>query len=222
MNAVISKVLARIYFEIIQITRFRNVEYNIVKNRSKNISGWILDDAGYELYKLCKMPTVKTVVELGSWQGKSSTWIASALKDRIDTMLYCVDTWAGSADTGKPILGIESNLLELFTENINNNNLMDHIKVIQMTTEKAAEFWRETMQRNIDLLFIDADHSYDAVRRDFELWSSFVIPGGIIVFDDVPFWPGPTRLCTELEAAGVITVVGRTRNTLFALKNGER
>ena len=52
--------------------------------------------------------------------------------------------------------------------------------------------------RQIGVLFIDADHNYEAVRRDFEFWSPFVAPGGYIVFDDVPNWHGPTRLITEL------------------------
>ena len=36
------------------------------------------------------------------------------------------------------------------------------------------------------------------MRADFEHWSPFVVPGGYIVFDDVPSFPGPTRLVTEL------------------------
>ena len=33
-------------------------------------------------------------------------------------------------------------------------------------------------------LLIDADHSYEGVRRDFEAWSPLVAPGGLIVFHD--------------------------------------
>jgi predicted O-methyltransferase YrrM len=37
----------------------------------------------------------------------------------------------------------------------------------------------------VDFLFIDGDHSYDGVRRDFELYSALVRPGGLIAFHDV-------------------------------------
>jgi len=37
----------------------------------------------------------------------------------------------------------------------------------------------------IDFLFIDGDHSYEGVRRDFELYSSLVGPGGLVAFHDV-------------------------------------
>lgn len=39
--------------------------------------------------------------------------------------------------------------------------------------------------RSLDLLFIDGDHSYDGVRRDFESYQSLVRPGGIIAFHDI-------------------------------------
>ena len=39
--------------------------------------------------------------------------------------------------------------------------------------------------RRLDLLFIDGDHTYDGVRRDFESYRSLVRPGGIIAFHDI-------------------------------------
>lgn len=37
----------------------------------------------------------------------------------------------------------------------------------------------------VDFLFIDADHSYEGVSRDFALYSTLVRPGGVIAFHDV-------------------------------------
>jgi predicted O-methyltransferase YrrM len=37
----------------------------------------------------------------------------------------------------------------------------------------------------LDLLYIDGDHSYQGVKSDFEMYSSLVRPGGLIVFHDV-------------------------------------
>lgn len=37
----------------------------------------------------------------------------------------------------------------------------------------------------IDFLFIDADHTYEGAKRDWEMYSSMVRPGGIIAFHDV-------------------------------------
>src|SRR5205823_2583944 len=37
----------------------------------------------------------------------------------------------------------------------------------------------------LDFLFVDADHSRDGVRRDFELYSPLVRVGGLIAFHDI-------------------------------------
>ena len=37
----------------------------------------------------------------------------------------------------------------------------------------------------MDVLFIDGDHSYEGVKKDFELYSLLVKKGGIIAFHDI-------------------------------------
>jgi predicted O-methyltransferase YrrM len=37
----------------------------------------------------------------------------------------------------------------------------------------------------VDLLFIDGDHSYEGVKRDFELYAPLVRPGGIVALHDI-------------------------------------
>jgi predicted O-methyltransferase YrrM len=37
----------------------------------------------------------------------------------------------------------------------------------------------------LDVLLIDGDHSYDGVRRDFELYTPLVRPGGLIILHDI-------------------------------------
>ncbi len=37
----------------------------------------------------------------------------------------------------------------------------------------------------LGLLFIDGDHSYEGVKRDYEMYREFVAPGGLIAFHDI-------------------------------------
>jgi predicted O-methyltransferase YrrM len=39
--------------------------------------------------------------------------------------------------------------------------------------------------RAVDLLFIDGDHSYLGVKKDFEMYAPFVRRGGIVLFHDI-------------------------------------
>jgi hypothetical protein len=49
--------------------------------------------------------------------------------------------------------------------------------------------------RVYDMLLIDADHTYDGVRQDFELYGPLVKRGGYVLFDDYanPDWPDVQR-----------------------------
>jgi predicted O-methyltransferase YrrM len=47
--------------------------------------------------------------------------------------------------------------------------------------------------RKLDLLFIDGDHAYKGVKADFENYSKFVRPGGIIAFHDIAPHPPETK-----------------------------
>jgi cephalosporin hydroxylase len=50
---------------------------------------------------------------------------------------------------------------------------------------------RRLPEGKVDFLFIDGDHSYDGVRRDFELYSPLAAAGGLVAFHDiVPSGPG--------------------------------
>lgn len=56
-------------------------------------------------------------------------------------------------------------------------------QVFETSTQNAAKFWPRNL--TIDLLYIDADHSYEAVTQDFLTWSKFVTPGtGLILLHD--------------------------------------
>ena len=69
----------------------------------------------------------------------------------------------------------------------------------------AARDW----QGQIDFLFIDGDHSEQAVQRDWEDWSRFVVRGGVVAFHDARTfaggWPqpdwGPVRAVEKLFRA---------------------
>lgn len=63
----------------------------------------------------------------------------------------------------------------------------------------------KSWDKQIDYLFIDGDHNYDAVKQDFEEWLPFVKQNGFISIHDSAanrggpdFWPGPSKLADEL------------------------
>lgn len=165
------------------------------------IDGWMDPGDGSVLYQLARFVAPQpSVVELGSWKGRSTAWLANGLRDRGAGRLVAVDTWAGTSnepDHARRLAGYgPDQLFEEFRANLRGLGLEALVEPWRMTTLEAARRWDRGA--SIGLLHIDADHAYDAARADFEHWSPSVMRGGLVVFDDVPTWPGPTRLVTEL------------------------
>ncbi len=72
---------------------------------------------------------------------------------------------------------------------------------------------------NIGLLFIDALHDYESVRKDFELWFPRMCAGGFVAFHDVD-QPGPNRLVGELVENARLVPMG-LRESLFIFKSSQ-
>jgi len=66
----------------------------------------------------------------------------------------------------------------------------------------AATHWND----EIDFLFLDGDHAEAAVEGDWNAWSPFVVPGGVVAFHDARIFPrgwtqpdwGPVRVVERL------------------------
>ncbi len=177
--------------------------YNELIELTRSIQGWAHPHSLATLYDLAQQaPKDSNIVELGSWKGLSAGWIGSGLKDRGHGRMFAVDTWSGTPTEGEHAELLKDygadQLYQEFLGNMQRLGLQDTVSPLRMDTRQAARQWPHGT--SISLLYIDAGHEYADVRADFEHWAPNVIDGGVIVFDDVPTWPGPTRLITELPS----------------------
>ena len=120
------------------------------------------------------------IVELGSWTGGGALLMAPHLIH--DKSYHAVDTFNAHKMPNKYIQKFLKgrNHLDVFNENI--TPIKNKVVVHQGYTNDIAATW--TKDQMIDLLFIDADHSYKGVSGDWKNWSPFVRKGGIIAFHD--------------------------------------
>jgi cephalosporin hydroxylase len=71
--------------------------------------------------------------------------------------------------------------------------------------------------KKIDFLFIDGDHTYEGVKKDFEMYSPLVRPGGVIAFHDVVVHPPESGVniepfMKELEKKYIINYLIENQN----------
>lgn len=172
-----------------------------IADKVKNIQGWVPDTSGMGLYQIARFGNHNgLVVELGSWKGRSTVWLASGIKARGNGSVYAVDTWKGSETETihKELLSgyKENQLYDEFTNNLKSAGIFEQVFPIISDTGEAAKKWDAANE--IGLLFVDASHEYEGAKADFIAWGKFVQIGGFIVFDDIPSWEGPTKVISEL------------------------
>lgn len=70
---------------------------NEIRPQVEPIQGWLEPNAGAVLYQFAALNAPNgNVVELGSWKGRSTAWLAFGVKDRGSGRVVAVDTWAGT------------------------------------------------------------------------------------------------------------------------------
>jgi len=148
---------------------------------TKNIEGWLSRQEGFFLYQLAGK--VKgAVVEIGSWKGKSTIWLAGGAKK-----IYAIDPHIGSPEKKKEY-GRVNTFLE-FKKNIEASGFKNRIVPIVKTSDKAAE----SFHHPIGLLFIDGSHIYEDVKKDLTLWLPKVRRGGWVLIHDASVLSGPWK-----------------------------
>jgi hypothetical protein len=72
-------------------------------------------------------------------------------------------------------------------------------------SQKAQDWVTKKLHgRQLDVLFIDGDHSYNGAQADYNDYAPFVKPGGLILFHDVcnPFEADAVRMWKEIASEG--------------------
>ena len=76
------------------------------------------------------------------------------------------------------------NNLEKVKKHYNNNSNINLLQGNSYFDETETNFKEELNSNEIDLLFIDGDHTLDGVKNDYERYSKYVKKEGYIIFDD--------------------------------------
>ncbi|MBI2716521.1 MAG: class I SAM-dependent methyltransferase [Rhizobiales bacterium] len=181
--------------------------FELAWSYAERAKGWLSREEAELLYRLSAAASRHgRVVELGSYCGRSSIVLAAALKDASSGSLVCVDTFRGSAEhqpgcryfDAETLVDGVVNTYPTFSRNLEQAGLLERVEVMRLSTLAAAVGFSDS----IGLLFVDADHDYEAIRADLQAWVPGIIQDGWIVVHDIGQWSGPTRAAADLLDAG--------------------
>jgi predicted O-methyltransferase YrrM len=143
------------------------------------------------------------LLEIGSYLGASSRFLAAGMPG--GGRLYCVDTWNNETMPEGP-----RETLPEFRKNV--APFLDRITIVRKNSKDLAA---ADVQLPLDLAFIDGDHSYMAVKRDFDTVSPWLGDGKILAFHDVTYFEGVSRVVGEAMATGGWQVGGNVDSLVW-------
>lgn len=131
-----------------------------------------------ELLRVFKDLNPKYFMEIGTARGGTLFCFCKLAKE--DSTVISIDLPGGSFGGGYPEWKIP--LYKAFTK----KNQTIHLIRGNSHDLETLERVKQVLDGNkLDFLFIDGDHTYEGVKKDFEMYGSLVREGGIIAFHDI-------------------------------------
>ena len=175
-----------------------------------DLQGLITPEIGAVLQELAgTVPADQAIVEIGSFKGKSTAYLATGSRDGFGAPVFAVDPWDlpgnvyGKHGYSAPIVR------EQFEAQLRQVRLLSRVTAIRGFSTEVAASWSGPP---IGLLFIDGDHEEPSVRADIDAWTPHLAATHIVAFDDIDTRRNP----------GVRAVVDTLTDLVERLVNGEK
>jgi len=124
-----------------------------------SIEGWMLPEELLWLFEqACKF---KTILEVGSWKGRSTHALLSS-----GNLVISVDTFKGSSSELNQAHQ-EAKIHDIFPEFILNVGRFPNLSILRMNSVEASKLFYDL---SIEMIFIDSDHEYIAFQEDLLVW----------------------------------------------------
>ena len=143
----------------INLGEFQGCKKDESRVSGHHIPGWMQDIELYWLEEQAKF--YDTIVEIGSWKGRSSYALASNCEGKV----YCVDHYQGGYSDTYSVNGDEKAKKE-FLKHMRPFLKSGKATLLEMTSEEAAA----KCDGRVDMVFIDGAHDYASVKKDIMAW----------------------------------------------------
>lgn len=153
---------------------------------------------------LSRVPEGGTLVEVGTWLGRSICYLAQWAKALGKPVtILSIDTCRGDNEDQYMHRTIEAaggNVAGALLGNLIDCEVADVVTMIVAPGERAAKLFAD---HSLDFVFIDANHEYDSVVHDLATWAPKVKPGGLFAGHDYQGhgWDGVKMAVDEFFAA---------------------
>lgn len=162
------------------------------------------DQQAFALAKLIKDSNdkIQKIAEVGVWKGNTIRRILRQCHG-IVSEYWAIDPWIHSPTAIKREI-TEERWDECYQKVCQLMCRFSKLHVLRMTSLKAAKLFPE---KYFDLVFIDADHSYEAVWADIKTWKPLISDGGFLTGHDYGNKSGVKKAVNEyFEEVEVLSI----------------
>jgi len=165
--------------------------YDVNVGHALQIQGWM--EVNELMWLAIQASRSKRICEVGSWKGRSTR----ALADSTSGTVLAVDTWEGTSGEDNAKTNDPAALFQEFLDNM--QGLPEGRLRVRKDTSLNAAAWCAENREQFDLIFIDADHSYESVKADILAWFPLLAEGGILCGHDYTWkWPSVVKAVNEI------------------------
>lgn len=156
-----------------------------IHDNAKTIDGWLTKNEGEALFLLAKKTDEGNIIEIGSWHGKSTYYLAKGIENK-DSYVISIDHHTGSIEQRNRTKG-PIDTLPNFISNMRRLGVSSKIKMMVMNSSDAS---KKIKSNSASLIFLDGSHEYEFVKEDFNAFWSKLKQNGIFAIHDVISKPG--------------------------------
>lgn len=177
----------------------------------REVQGWMSPDQAERLYRAAAATrSGDQIVEIGSFQGRSTIVLASAAPAEVPVV--AIDPHAGNDRGPQEIEGFVAEAEsdhEIFNRNLAEAGVASHVRHVRAFSDAA----HASVDGDIAVLYIDGAHRYAPARADIRDWGARVAPGGTMLIHDSFSSIGVTLgILRELLLSNRFRYVGRARS----------
>ena len=153
---------------------------------------WFTDD-GLSTLNEIKYTEEIHILEIGSFEGKSTVWFLENFLQNKNSTITCVDPWMDYSQDHDSLNSYfreenewnltERRTKEIFLHNIIESSSSNKVIIRQGFSDKILPSLI-TEQKMYDIIFIDGNHTAPYVMMDTIMSWTLLKKGGIIIFDD--------------------------------------
>ena len=175
------------------------------------VKGWMTRGQGEALYEAARgCPPGGRIVEIGSFQGRSTIVLASAAPE--GATVFAIDPHAGNDRGPEQISGYADAAADdhaAFLANLAAAGVADRVTHMRMFSDAALD----ELDGPVDVVYVDGAHRYAPARADIRDWGRRVGAGGTLLIHDSFSSVGVTlAILRELAFGRRFRYVGRSRS----------